>query len=929
MIIHISFREYSSIRDAFFAGLLHFGTKMKVLIIFAVALSVCLAQRRPSQPSQYQDSQSAETAAQDYQAPEQQYQSGDARPRSRELTTPIPIIRYDKEQGNDGSYKAAWETGNNILAQEEGFLKELGPDPDEEGGVLAAQVQQGSYSYTAPDGQIITVNYIADEKGFHPSGDHLPTPPPVSPEVQKGLDLIYAGIRAQQLYKNGEVPNKPRVNIYRGKTKASGINAANLIDFNIGLIKGQISAKATDTQIGLQSILQNPSPGKSEVIDPNQLTQNNVRTAAKVTKKADNNDADVVLINYKGTQKSPLFESSTERKLVPSLSIVREDSANINTGSRSNSNAHIGSDGSAKRETIRRQPQIYFHSTYNTVNRNRNAPSNNIQKQEINNQHEIVAANNKFSLEEVDKSTNSNVDVKTASQNDKQNINGLSTNSLSSATSTSSQIPGVNHENTGALFSPSISYSQNPQLNKNIAIKDDKTSFKSQTDSINTQKEKALDNSRHVSTQFSDQKIQNQFKTKIINANGETPTADLKNSFNSNLNINNQFESEITNQNNDRISNPLHATTADLKNSFNSNLNINNQFESEITNQNNDRISNPLHATTADLKNSFNNNLNINNQFESEITNQNNDRISNPLHATINTNKPTSFEKTSSNTKSALTSNTNNSNLLFSTQTVFRPPPFNQDQVAKTSISSNTQINNTSSVPNFLLSLTPPSEEISQTNNYNRNNPPESNANEQAPTKNTNASPVPDFLLTLIPPSKQNAPTNNPNGNNQLKSNENDFLSSLKAPTQQNIARSITNQNNQFKSNENDFLSSLQPPTQRNNAISVTNQNSQLKSNENDFLSSLKPPTKQNSRNNNQVSQSVKLSGDTQDLLKLLNINLEDMINAQNKLCSLVESASDSVYEKCSSIVGDVEEFCKNSKRSSSAVFDIIKHRFN
>lgn len=36
-----------------------------------------------------------------------------------------------------------WETGNNILAQEEGFLKELGPDPDEEGGVLKSQVQQG------------------------------------------------------------------------------------------------------------------------------------------------------------------------------------------------------------------------------------------------------------------------------------------------------------------------------------------------------------------------------------------------------------------------------------------------------------------------------------------------------------------------------------------------------------------------------------------------------------------------------------------------------------------------------------------------------------------------------------------------------------------------------------------------------------------
>lgn len=92
-----------------------------------------------------------------------------------------------------------WETGNNIIAQEEGYIKNLGPDPDAEGETLNAQVQQGSYSYTSPEGQVITVNYIADEKGFHPTGDHLPTPPPVSPEVQKGLDLIYAGIRAQQV----------------------------------------------------------------------------------------------------------------------------------------------------------------------------------------------------------------------------------------------------------------------------------------------------------------------------------------------------------------------------------------------------------------------------------------------------------------------------------------------------------------------------------------------------------------------------------------------------------------------------------------------------------------------------------------------------------------------------------------------------------
>lgn len=93
----------------------------------------------------------------------------------------------------------SWETGNNILAEEEGYLKNLGPDPDAEGEQLNAQVQQGSYSYTSPEGQIITVQYVADETGFHATGDHLPTPPPVSPEVQKGLDLIYAGIKARQV----------------------------------------------------------------------------------------------------------------------------------------------------------------------------------------------------------------------------------------------------------------------------------------------------------------------------------------------------------------------------------------------------------------------------------------------------------------------------------------------------------------------------------------------------------------------------------------------------------------------------------------------------------------------------------------------------------------------------------------------------------
>lgn len=47
------------------------------------------------------------------------------------------------------SFLRSYETGNNIIAEESGYLK----DVDDEGyGTL---VQKGSYSYEAPDGQVI------------------------------------------------------------------------------------------------------------------------------------------------------------------------------------------------------------------------------------------------------------------------------------------------------------------------------------------------------------------------------------------------------------------------------------------------------------------------------------------------------------------------------------------------------------------------------------------------------------------------------------------------------------------------------------------------------------------------------------------------------------------------------------------------------
>lgn len=50
----------------------------------------------------------------------------------------------------------------------------------------------GSFSYTGPDGVQYSITYTADENGFHPQGAHLPTPPPIPPEIQRGVELSLA-----------------------------------------------------------------------------------------------------------------------------------------------------------------------------------------------------------------------------------------------------------------------------------------------------------------------------------------------------------------------------------------------------------------------------------------------------------------------------------------------------------------------------------------------------------------------------------------------------------------------------------------------------------------------------------------------------------------------------------------------------------------
>ncbi|XP_011692968.1 PREDICTED: flexible cuticle protein 12-like [Wasmannia auropunctata] len=70
--------------------------------------------------------------------------------------------------GLDG-YQFGYELSDGQTHQESGQLQNPGQENE-------ALVVRGSYSYVDPETNVrYTVNYVADENGFHPEGAHLPT----------------------------------------------------------------------------------------------------------------------------------------------------------------------------------------------------------------------------------------------------------------------------------------------------------------------------------------------------------------------------------------------------------------------------------------------------------------------------------------------------------------------------------------------------------------------------------------------------------------------------------------------------------------------------------------------------------------------------------------------------------------------------------
>ncbi|XP_058056388.1 endocuticle structural glycoprotein SgAbd-2-like [Anopheles bellator] len=149
-----------------------------------------LVNQQQQQQQQHQSQQHFQRQAQALRAPllpppnPNQFSQRLQQPFANPIRPFVPITSYSNDVAYDGSYSYAYTTGDGQQQQAQGYLKNAGLKD------LEAQSVQGSYSYTSPEGQLITVTYIADENGFRAEGAHLPTPPPIPEAIQKSLALI-------------------------------------------------------------------------------------------------------------------------------------------------------------------------------------------------------------------------------------------------------------------------------------------------------------------------------------------------------------------------------------------------------------------------------------------------------------------------------------------------------------------------------------------------------------------------------------------------------------------------------------------------------------------------------------------------------------------------------------------------------------------
>ncbi|CAF4777921.1 unnamed protein product [Pieris macdunnoughi] len=99
-----------------------------------------------------------------------------------------PVVKILDETNfvyaHNGNFHYSYDTADGTKISSEGKL--LRNDKNEATGEAVI----GSVSYTDDEGKDFSLSYTADENGYRPVGAHLPTPPPIPPEIARALEIL-------------------------------------------------------------------------------------------------------------------------------------------------------------------------------------------------------------------------------------------------------------------------------------------------------------------------------------------------------------------------------------------------------------------------------------------------------------------------------------------------------------------------------------------------------------------------------------------------------------------------------------------------------------------------------------------------------------------------------------------------------------------
>ncbi|CAG9560433.1 unnamed protein product [Danaus chrysippus] len=92
------------------------------------------------------------------------------------------VLKFGNEISENG-FNYYFENNNGIAAQAQGVPRNFGGNPP-----VVPDVIQGAFSWTSPEGKVISISYTADENGYQPSGDAIPQPPEIPAQIARALE---------------------------------------------------------------------------------------------------------------------------------------------------------------------------------------------------------------------------------------------------------------------------------------------------------------------------------------------------------------------------------------------------------------------------------------------------------------------------------------------------------------------------------------------------------------------------------------------------------------------------------------------------------------------------------------------------------------------------------------------------------------------